>query len=392
MENIGTATVFYSWQSDLKSKTTRNLIEGCLNKAIQALGRDDEVEIDASLDRDTRGVTGAPVILDTILEKIDRAAAFVADVSIINAGTLGRPTPNPNVLVELGYAVKSLTWDCVLPVCNKFHGDISVLPFDIPDRRVMAYSLSDNPTEEELKSAKELLIGGFKIRLKEMFKRSVLPAASVDFGDLNTEELIGKSLKLQFVRTTFSDYPDNLFPKFSTPSRGSQLELASFAGNPNYYQECATYINFVNATRKVAFAITNHSDRAMIAPKLEIVINCEQSKVIAMDVHAFPSPPSKLANFQFGRSVFHKDPPNFAEVKRGEFRTIIRADLSNIQPKRTSWTTHVYLGPMGVSDLECTLFADNLPNPIKQNLRLDFVFEDESRTLNEWIELKIPSS
>lgn len=28
-------TVFYSWESDLPGKTTRNLIEGCLNAAVR---------------------------------------------------------------------------------------------------------------------------------------------------------------------------------------------------------------------------------------------------------------------------------------------------------------------------------------------------------------------
>ncbi len=106
-------TVFYSWESDLPGKTTRNLIEGCLNAAIQQLGREDDLDVDPSLDRDTKGVTGSPVILDAILEKIDNCTAFVADVSIINSADVrrdppARPTPNPNVLIELGYALKTL--------------------------------------------------------------------------------------------------------------------------------------------------------------------------------------------------------------------------------------------------------------------------------------------
>ncbi len=39
-------TVFYSWESDLPGKTTRNLIEGCLNTAIQQLGREDDLDVD----------------------------------------------------------------------------------------------------------------------------------------------------------------------------------------------------------------------------------------------------------------------------------------------------------------------------------------------------------
>ena len=167
------ATVFYSWESDLHGKTTRNLIEGCLNTAIRQLGREDDLDVVPSLDRDTKGVSGSPVILDAILEKIDNCTAFVADVSIINSADVrrdppARPTPNPNVSIELGYAIKSCGWDRILPVCNDFYGPIDQLPFDIPERRVISYTLSQDPTPEEVKAAKERLAGIFKSRLKDI--------------------------------------------------------------------------------------------------------------------------------------------------------------------------------------------------------------------------------
>jgi len=101
--NSSTATVFYSWQSDLPGRITRNLIEGCLEKAIRKLGREDDLDVDPTLDRDTKGEPGTPNIFDAILEKIENSRAFVADVSIINPGSDSRLTPNPNVLIELGY-------------------------------------------------------------------------------------------------------------------------------------------------------------------------------------------------------------------------------------------------------------------------------------------------
>ncbi|HWP68372.1 MAG TPA: hypothetical protein VN437_03645, partial [Rectinemataceae bacterium] len=153
-DNLTQATVFYSWESDLPGKSTRNLIEGCLNRAIEQLGREDDLDVDPSLDRDTKGATGSPVIFDTILEKIDNCTAFVADVSIINSGNVkqdnrARRTANPNVLIELGYAIKSCGWDRILPVCNEHFGKIEQLPFDIPERRVIPYTLSDIATPDE---------------------------------------------------------------------------------------------------------------------------------------------------------------------------------------------------------------------------------------------------
>lgn len=47
-----------------------------------------------------------------------------------------RATPNPNVLVELGYAAHSLGWDRIIVVVNTAHGAIEELPFDFRARIV----------------------------------------------------------------------------------------------------------------------------------------------------------------------------------------------------------------------------------------------------------------
>ena len=47
------AVVFYSWQSDLPNKTNRGLIEEALEAAVEGLKQDDEVLVEAAIDRDT---------------------------------------------------------------------------------------------------------------------------------------------------------------------------------------------------------------------------------------------------------------------------------------------------------------------------------------------------
>jgi hypothetical protein len=140
-------TVFYSWQSDLDPKFNRNLIEDALERALMAVKRDKVVTIEPVLDRDTSGTPGSPAIADTIFNKIAIADVFVADVSIINSNAEGRKTPNPNVILELGYAVSQLGWDRVLLVQNTDYGSPESLPFDLRGRRVVSYS-STNATEK----------------------------------------------------------------------------------------------------------------------------------------------------------------------------------------------------------------------------------------------------
>lgn len=86
-------------------------------------------------------MAGAPDIGDSIYEKIDSADIFIADVTIINGDYAGRKTPNPNVMIELGYAIKSLGWDRIILLYDKDFGEIEELPFDINHRRITCFTV-----------------------------------------------------------------------------------------------------------------------------------------------------------------------------------------------------------------------------------------------------------
>jgi hypothetical protein len=131
--------VFYSWQSDLPNPTNRGFIQKALETAAAAIAGDNTVAIEPVIDRDTEGVPGSPDISATIFAKITAADVVVVDVSIINAGSGGRSTPNPNVLIELGYALNALGHERVILVFNKAYGRIEDLPFDLRTRRVVVY-------------------------------------------------------------------------------------------------------------------------------------------------------------------------------------------------------------------------------------------------------------
>src|SRR5438552_12222613 len=117
-------TVFYSWQTDLPSPTNRSFIETALEAATKTLREDGSIQVEPVVDRDTAGIPGSPDISSTIFGKIDQARVFVCDVSIINQGTKEerRLTPNPNVLIELGYAFKALGAHRILMVMNAAFG------------------------------------------------------------------------------------------------------------------------------------------------------------------------------------------------------------------------------------------------------------------------------
>ena len=133
--------VFYSWQTDLPNATNRGFIQSALESAAKSIHRDESIKIEPVIDRDTAGVPGAPDIADTILAKIEKSQIFVADVSIINKKDKSRNVPNPNVLIELGYAMKTLRLDRIIMVMNSIFGSPELLPFDLRMRRVITYEM-----------------------------------------------------------------------------------------------------------------------------------------------------------------------------------------------------------------------------------------------------------
>lgn len=133
--------VFYSWQSWTDGGANRNFIEDCLGRAIRDIRKDDSLRLDPVIDRDTQGVPGSADIANTIFGKVADADVFVADVSFAVEDATGRRTPNPNVLVELGYALAKLGEGKVVCVLNVATGRVEDLPFDIRGRAVATYEL-----------------------------------------------------------------------------------------------------------------------------------------------------------------------------------------------------------------------------------------------------------
>lgn len=131
--------IFYSWQSDLNHEFNWKLIEKCLHNSITFVNKSSK-HINFSIDLATRGLPGSPDIVDSIFKKIENSSIFIADITpITSIGDKG--IPNPNVLIELGFAVNVLGWDNIICINNKAYGKIEQLPFDIKQRRITTYKL-----------------------------------------------------------------------------------------------------------------------------------------------------------------------------------------------------------------------------------------------------------
>lgn len=181
------ATIFYSWQSDSDKSVNRNFIESALKRAIQQLNRNEDVlsamrdEDSVEFDKDTQGVPGSPPIVETILEKISNAAVFVPDLTFVGTSSAGRALPNPNVLIEYGWALNVLGHKRIVSVMNTAFGEptAETMPFDMRHlRHPITYHLSETDGPEQKKKVRDELAKDLERALAAVFKQ--MPAEDAD--------------------------------------------------------------------------------------------------------------------------------------------------------------------------------------------------------------------
>jgi len=180
--------VFYAWQSDRRQN--RNFIRSALEAAVKQLRQDlalEEAHRDIILDQDTQGLPGSPAIADAILTKIRSADVFIGDLTFID-GDLGtepasdtRRTPNPNVMLEYGYALHALGDAKIIGVFNEACGSPQQLPFDLAHRRWPIRFNLPNGESANRQNEKQLLTRALKDAVRSIisqFEELEAPAAA----------------------------------------------------------------------------------------------------------------------------------------------------------------------------------------------------------------------
>ncbi|HKZ43518.1 MAG TPA: hypothetical protein VJZ78_00605 [Anaerolineales bacterium] len=185
LEKLQQCNIFYSWETDLPNSTNRGFIQTALEEAAKRIRKDESIHIEPVLDRDTIGVPGAPDIADTIFGKIAKSHIFVADVSIININDHSRKTPNPNVLIELGFAINVLGFDRILMVMNTAFGNPEVLPFDLRMKRIISYKMEPQETDRssERKKLTAILVEGVRTILDNLENEEIITPVKVSLVD-----------------------------------------------------------------------------------------------------------------------------------------------------------------------------------------------------------------
>jgi hypothetical protein len=178
-------TIFFSWQSDRSTNLCRNFIARALEDAVTRIAADATVEKapreDLAVDRDTQNVAGSPPIFDTILRKIESAIIVVPDLTFVGTRVGGKPTPNPNVLIEYGYALNQHGYERLIGVMNTAFGEPTqeTMPFNLGHRRFpIQYALRGDEGETARRSARAGLSKEFENAIRLVFESNEFKAES----------------------------------------------------------------------------------------------------------------------------------------------------------------------------------------------------------------------
>lgn len=158
-------TIFYSWQNDTDGD--RQYVRNVLQNSVDALMK--ELEVDIQIDSDSRDEDGEKSIDVAILKKIANCDFFVCDVTPVEklhpSDEVYKEMPNPNVMLELGFAIGNIGWERCILVWNTLRGAQQNAPFDIRNHITTGYEFSKEMSKEELNNK--------GLRLKSVLKGKI---------------------------------------------------------------------------------------------------------------------------------------------------------------------------------------------------------------------------
>jgi hypothetical protein len=148
-------TIFYSWQSDSDRSTNWDFIRAALDDAAATMREEANVEYFPRVEAGMENTSGSPEIASIMLQKIRDSAIFVGDLTLV--GTIpqkgrraAKRVANPNVLIEIGYALGRIGVERVITVMNTAKGRPEELPIDFRNKRFpLTYELQLNQKDAE---------------------------------------------------------------------------------------------------------------------------------------------------------------------------------------------------------------------------------------------------
>ena len=208
--NKNKVNIFYSWQSCRKS--VKVFIDKALEESLNELKKIYPSR-ELILDSDTNGCTGAEDIHKVVFDKLQKCDIYIADITIVSDATQQKKVSNPNVLIELGFAIKCVGWERIILLFDERYGKIPTdLPFDICVHRVFPFSKRKRKNIDGLDSLQNLITNQIKSIIekapeKTFNKYEITNIKSNRHNDINTISYYLSSVNIQLIDCFIRDMP-----------------------------------------------------------------------------------------------------------------------------------------------------------------------------------------
>ena len=143
---------------------------------------DQDDETDILIQWGANNAAGAPLIGETILDRIERCDLFIADLSFVGeietADKRVKMQPNSNVMLETGAASRSGgRWERMIFVLNTAFGGVESLPFDLKHRSCkISYYLAEK-SDPQKSGTRQKLIKDFVDQIRPIYRSAKVKQA-----------------------------------------------------------------------------------------------------------------------------------------------------------------------------------------------------------------------
>jgi hypothetical protein len=208
------------------------------------------------------------------------------------------------------------------------------------------------------------------------------PVMSLQFADHENRQELGNSMKLSSIA-----YVEPVTPLRDTQvmqwrdigKSGLSIGTPEPLINPDYWREKEEYIRLTSLLRPVAFVIHNQSSTLVQGVRVEIIgsscggINV-WDKLPDKPAYRIDVIPPKI---DADRLSLQREPQT--EVVYHSSQWTLTVHFGNVQPKSSVWADEpFYIGSSAEKslELEAVIYADNLPDPRKVKLTIEFEIEN----------------
>jgi len=200
-----------------------------------------------------------------------------------------------------------------------------------------------------------------------------IPDLSFEFASIENRSSLGTNLDISL---TLLDIPE--IPDYYEETYTNHL-LISAKPRPDYYRDLAKYYYVSKKSKKLAFLLKNDSSMAISDIKVELIVRKVDKKFIFFESKKFPELPQKHYNDVLLKNI-RPLAKQFAEINKKTIeiqnlgdRYRIEVPFEKVQPKQTVFSTETVF--IAANDsfaivIDITVYADNIPVPIKKRLEI----------------------